>query len=232
MRLKDYILKHTLEYPSLYLAHSYEESRLLVLEQCFLVLGNGLEWAHTKKPEQGGYMVSPRQRKYKGDWTRTFDLPYGKQTYPEIDWADVIQQGLKQKHEFRFRKMSDHRPYPFAKEYWPFAEIKPELIQADWRQGMIDIKKWALSFFEDKPRFDADKYFGPHPKELKEYYQKNHPNKTWVETLADYGIKGADIQENDWETLANGRAEKGRLKYVTDLKEAIQVLEQLNERKD
>jgi len=44
MKLKDYVDNSILYYPSLYRAHNYEDSRLLVLDHIFLTIGNGLEW--------------------------------------------------------------------------------------------------------------------------------------------------------------------------------------------
>lgn len=54
MKLKDYILLLVYYYPGLYLTETYEESRILVLNQLFLVNGNGIEWAKTRDESKGG----------------------------------------------------------------------------------------------------------------------------------------------------------------------------------
>ena len=87
MLLEDYIKKSISEYPSLYAKSNYKDSRISVLNQVFLVLGNGLDWAYTKNPKQGGYVVYPNYYKFKGDYKRKYDLPYGKEKYegPDIE---------------------------------------------------------------------------------------------------------------------------------------------------
>lgn len=91
MKLEDYVRKSIWEYPSLYKDVDYAKSRLKVLNQVFFTLGNGLELAHTKDPEKGGYYVHPRSREVNGDWVRCLDKPYGKVGFPPLpaDFFDV-----------------------------------------------------------------------------------------------------------------------------------------------
>ena len=55
MKVKDYISKSIQEYPSLYKAATYEESKLLVMNHVFFTNGNGIEFAETENPKEGGY---------------------------------------------------------------------------------------------------------------------------------------------------------------------------------
>ena len=99
MKLEDYIKRSISEYPSLYAGVDYESSRLKVLEQIFLVNGNGIEWANTGNPKTGGYAVDPQYVRRKGEWHRLKDKPYGKEVYdgPDIDrffnedWVEAVE---------------------------------------------------------------------------------------------------------------------------------------------
>lgn len=93
MKLKDHVLLSVFNYPSLYLCATYEESRLLVLHHLFLINGNGVEWATTKDPSKGGYLVHPEYYKYRGEWTRKIDKPYGREKF-EMEWEDLLGYGI------------------------------------------------------------------------------------------------------------------------------------------
>ena len=81
MKVNDYISKHIQEYPSLYKDVDYEKSKLKVLNQVFFVIGNGIEFADTEVPEQGGYAIEPKYKRDKksDEWIRIKDKPYGKE---------------------------------------------------------------------------------------------------------------------------------------------------------
>lgn len=79
MKVIDFINKSICKYPSLYLFHDYVSSSITVLDHAFGTIGNGLEWANTKKEEQGGYLCEPKNRRYNGEMVRTIDKPYGKE---------------------------------------------------------------------------------------------------------------------------------------------------------
>lgn len=78
MTLEDYIFKSIYEYPSLYYARAFEESRRRVLEHVFVTLGNGVKFAYTENPEDGGYFCSSKSKKVKEKWERQYDKPYGQ----------------------------------------------------------------------------------------------------------------------------------------------------------
>lgn len=78
MKLIDAVKFSLIEYPTLYSSPSFESSKMRVYNQLFLVLGNGYEWAVSKKGFEG-YMIEPKHYKYNGEWVRKNDLPYGRQ---------------------------------------------------------------------------------------------------------------------------------------------------------
>lgn len=267
MKLKDYVLQSVYNYPSLYLCENYEESRLLVLHHIFLVLGNGMEWAHTKKPEHGGYPVHENYYKRNGDYVRKYDLPYGREKFNMV-WNDLLGIGISEylnnafgelqggsqdlisrdfytkiKQE-RFengipnkkylRSNENRKPYPICENYWLFKKLSKnnqlQYLKPDWREGMIDIKKWALDFFLNHDKYHQDDYFGSSDKSIKNYIDNIEPKlksgeyKDWSTALKEYGII-QDIPENDYKSLTYHRSEERRLKYIKNLKEAVQVLE-------
>jgi len=89
MKLKDYILDSVYRYPSLYASETYEDARSKVLNHLFLVNGNGIEWANTKDPSKGGYLVHPQFYKYRGEWERKIDKPYGREKF-DMEWNDIL----------------------------------------------------------------------------------------------------------------------------------------------
>jgi len=79
MKVIDHINQAINNYPSLYIYDTYEDSAFAVLHHCFIVLGNGIEWAYTGDPKTEGYLVQPRHRRLHDDWVRIKDKPYGKE---------------------------------------------------------------------------------------------------------------------------------------------------------
>ena len=63
----------------------------------------------------------------------------------------IREQKLKDMENGNYlQKFEEHTPYPFASEYWPYAEIDINLIKPDWREGMLQCFEWALNFYTDK----------------------------------------------------------------------------------
>lgn len=79
MTVTDTVNKHLAAYPSLYLCPTWEQSRFAVLHHMFIVLGNGIKWAHTKDPKKGGYLTDPISYKRHSEWVRRLDRPYGQE---------------------------------------------------------------------------------------------------------------------------------------------------------
>jgi hypothetical protein len=150
MKLKDYILLSVYNFPGLYLCETYEESRILVLNQLFLVNGNGMEWAKTKNPAKGGYLVSPKFYKKNGERLRKLDSPYGYEKF-DIDWLDLMGYGITdeivptkielERIKIKSKKIDfdwdrtfknknwigetyDRNPYPHYDKGWPFYDVQ------------------------------------------------------------------------------------------------------------
>lgn len=106
MRVIDTVKKAVLDWPSLYYQGNYEDSEFEVLHHYFIVLGNGIEWAHTKNPKQGGYLTHDSYYKRNGEYVRRYDKPYGKEVTKDISHLfgqklyDVILKEEYEKHNF------------------------------------------------------------------------------------------------------------------------------------
>lgn len=79
MKVIDLVKQSFLKYPTLYAEYpNMEDVKFHVLHHCFIVLGNGYEWAYTKDPKKAGYLTVPNSVNKKGEWERLYDLPYGE----------------------------------------------------------------------------------------------------------------------------------------------------------
>jgi len=184
MKIKDYISKNIQEYPSIFKAKNYEESKLLVLNHTFFVFGTGLELAKTKNVKQGGYVTYPKLKKH----IRQFDLKYGKETYmpipndyfetklfyicnyPELKNIFTINGVTYFKYDsnkFKFGTKpifleasteEQFYPYPFSKEYSLVCKIFYEdlFLQEDWLKELINLVKRALIYFENPEEYKSD----------------------------------------------------------------------------
>jgi hypothetical protein len=86
MKIKDFISKNIQEYPTLFKDADYEKSKLKVLDHTFFVIGNGLDFADTENPNEGGYIVDSKykfnEKTYEYD--RIKDKPYGQEKYKDF----------------------------------------------------------------------------------------------------------------------------------------------------
>ena len=82
------------------------------------MLGNGIEWAHTKDPKKAGYLTEPKSRKYKGEWTRKYDLPYGKLKI-DLDIEPYIQNDI-----YELRKIDHERTKKSLIDWASFMEVE------------------------------------------------------------------------------------------------------------
>lgn len=130
MKLHDHICKSICDWPTLYLLDNFESSKIRVLDHLFGTLGNGVEWAHTKNPKQGGYMCEDRHRKVKGEYVRIFDKPYGKEKF-EKDINKKYIEPIIEVYDWRCRKvifvgtLEEYNNNP-EKETWEDPENKEE----------------------------------------------------------------------------------------------------------
>jgi len=192
MKLIHYINKQINEYSILYSRPNFFSSQLRVLDQLFGVLGNGLEWAKTVRPEDGGYLCTPtyssEEAVYDNDnYIRDFDPPYGEEVYTETP----ILAPLSTSYEFQ--------PYPaFDKEYSPLWET--DFIQEDWKMGALLWLHECNNYFNDQERVKKYLYY---PSEKNKIDLKKHVttlmSKDSVEQInKDYGticFNGNNLEE-------------------------------------
>lgn len=171
MKLEDSIYRSVLAYPSLYLKQTWQESRLSVLHQYFLVLGNGMVWAVGKNGKQEGYLTHSSHYKRNGDWIRKIDPPYGKPTIKnklsfeeiwgyyittEIDNIEEDRHGFwKDKNAEDLRKLVHQRI--LEKDFYSLGELRENpypFSENHWPFSKIDPKlikpDWRAGMIEIK----------------------------------------------------------------------------------
>lgn len=117
MKVVDSVKKSFLLYPSLYARKTFDDVKFDVLHHELVVLGNGIEWAHTKDPNKGGYLVEPKSRKYRGEWERIYDQPYGKFKV-DIDIEPYLENEI-----YQLREIDHERTKESLKEWAPFINV-------------------------------------------------------------------------------------------------------------
>ena len=183
------------KYPGPYACENFEDSKLNVLEQFFIVLGNGIEWAYTKDPKKAGYLTEPMHYRKNDEWTRKFDLPYGKRVCPvanidryfnekmftvyDKDYRTnhktyyVFESDLGPYMDDAYMKLENDRnkrdsPYPnFQKQYSCFWEPGVEYIQEDWRLAGIQHLSYWQEYFKDPERVKTYSHYHIGEKQVK-----------------------------------------------------------------
>ena len=156
MKLSDQISKSIYEYPSLFKDVDMQKSRIKVLDQLFLVIGNGYEWTD-------GYLAEMVCKK-NGSGFKKF-LPYGKEKfsvkldekyfknpiYRTFDHHPEILKLIMENPKFKDLSMIEDcslflaTPYPIS-EYSKLNTV-PDNVRPDWLDGAIETAEWALSFY-------------------------------------------------------------------------------------
>jgi len=92
MKIKDFISENIQSYPSLFKDVDYEKSKLKVLGNIFFTIDNGLDFAKTENPEDGGYLTYPKYQTIENKQVRIFDRPYGRKKYKPLpkDYFDSV----------------------------------------------------------------------------------------------------------------------------------------------
>lgn len=189
MKIKDYIAKSILQYPGLYKAKNYEESKLQVLNQIFFTLGNGLEFAQTEHPGQGGYIIEPEYvENNHGDWIRLNDEPYGKRTSKPLP-KNLFDSESESNYPFH--------PYSFCDEIGLLSEILREehFLQDDWMAELVYLCKRTLEFFNDPEQYKYDCYYPSEGNLNKEvYWFSECKTKAAIRQMRhDNGYKPSDV---------------------------------------
>jgi hypothetical protein len=139
---------------------------------------------------------------------------------------------------------TEWKPYPFCFNYLPFWQSNPNSkkytyencheatveeiaanrndILPDWREGIVEIYKQALDFFEDDEKYCKDTYFNwiNFPNNMLQFLEKNK-DKTIEETAKDYGF--SDIIFNSKEEIGILSNKRNRQRYIDDCKKIIQA---------
>lgn len=76
MRFEDLVKTSLIKYPDLYITESLEETTRKVSDYVFMCLGNGLEWAKSKKGYEG-YLTDNTSYKTTKNQPKTISPPYG-----------------------------------------------------------------------------------------------------------------------------------------------------------
>jgi hypothetical protein len=117
MTLESAVNLALLEYPSIYLCETYKDSRILVLEHLFLVLGNGYDWAKTQDKSEGGYLIRIEDlQKTKSK----FDPPYNSQTVTKKSQSYLLKNYYK--HEKDLLKKSEFYTNTYKEELLKYLE--------------------------------------------------------------------------------------------------------------
>jgi hypothetical protein len=176
MRVDEAIYESLKEYPSLYVRPTYEESKRDILHHYFIVLGNGIDWAWTKNPEDGGYLTEPEYYKSKKDEDgyplRKYNKPYNK-------------SGIVIDEEYLVRCRTKRLFYVFSNDIHAFPKRHPRV----WEDQIdtIDRKKYHLS------EIDIHHTFHPYPN-----FQKGF-SCFWEN---DYNSDGYKYIQEDWRLAA------------------------------
>lgn len=167
MKVEEAVYASLVRCPTLYKRPSYEEAKRDVMHHYFIVLGNGLEWAHTKNPKHGGYLTGDKYYKRDGEWVRKYDKPYHKsgviidQTYLDKffsqklyyvwakDWTDG--SGVTGKHPNVWEE--DLHTVDLTK--WDLCEVNAGIFNSDWEPYPNFDKKYSC-FWEDKVKYIQD----------------------------------------------------------------------------
>jgi hypothetical protein len=200
MKLIHYINKSINIYPILYSYHNFFSSQIRVLDQIFGTIGNGLEWAKTVRPTDGGYMCKPsfKEENEEGEYIRNFDAPYGKKTYkepPVLSQVNIL---------FPYAILQGWQPYPsFDKEFSPL--WKTEFMQEDWRMGALLWLGECNNYFNDPEKIIKYSYYPNerHNKSLKDNVIKLMPKNTIEQINKDYGT--TCFNGNNFEEFAQER---------------------------
>lgn len=173
MKLNDFISKYIQTYSLLFKSTTYEKSKYHVLNQVFLVLGNGLEVAKTENLNLGGYMCEPN---YTFDdrtqnWVRVVDLPYGEETYnpiPENYFETEIYKYAVSSSAYKTLMQNRYpfHPYPqfefgggFLRN-WLSSDV---FLQPDWLNGLYDVCERTLQYYMDETEYKKHLYYTKSP---------------------------------------------------------------------
>lgn len=173
MKLQNVINYLILKYPLLFKAQDYETSELLVLEQLFLINGNGLEWTkdgtlddlYEELPKKEFILPKKFFEKREVISEKMFDKDHElyKLLEPQFEKLSQVREGFYLKDDgVYYRRSTDaidrkFNPYPICQ--YAKSVTAPDNIQEDYRKGMVKVIKEALKYFEDADRRKSSHYY-------------------------------------------------------------------------
>ncbi len=229
MTVKDTVNRSILRYPTLYLdKKSYENAKFWVLHQYFIVLGNGIEWANTKDPKKGGYLLEMGEgthKKVNDEWERMYDKPYGKVTIGE----DVEQYFTKKVYKL---SVIDHEgTKKWAKIMKPLKSTTHGHIQPDFsNRNDENLKKrvFLKNEFDLLPHNtllpgtkynESYKYF-LHEVKRESSDERRSPYPNFSKQFSCFWEKGMEYIKDDWREEAIIHLEHWQ-KYFADPNQLI-----------
>ena len=229
MTLENYIISSVFAWPSLYYRNNWENTRRAVLNQLFLVIGNGIEF----NTQKGTFCNSHYKRKklLKKDAQKIINgeklvVVYNKideekikLVFPDRDskekimffddflklnkkyliWGQKKPEGklnfdcIIKTYPYDLEKQYCWHPYPYNLNHTAFCKngnfLDANLIQPDWRKGIVEIYTEAKNWFESD-LWRKDKYYN-WAETIREddFFIKNwnkQPDK--LKLCSDYGI--------------------------------------------
>jgi hypothetical protein len=241
MRVEEAVYNSLRHYPSLYKRDTYEESKREILHHYFIVLGSGIEWAYTKKPEDGGYLTEHEYYKRKKDEDgyplQKYNKPYHKSGI-KID-ESYLKKCFEQKMFYVFPKV-----YGKA-DTLPIWEVDILTIWED-ETDKIDTEIYDLSdvhrefsntFYKFNPYPNFDKQFSPfweghrgsgglkyikddwleaaieHLTDCKDFFENPETAATWVGKF-----NPRELKKDDEKWKLEGRKNGDRLLYYVSEK--------------
>lgn len=172
MKLNDYIASSIFTYPSLYYKSNYEDSRRAVLNQMFLVIGNGIDF----KPQKNGKGFFS-ERTYRGCKRKQKLKKSDVQRITNGEKLAVIFTGTIDEKLAQFGIV--HRKHDVEKRTVFYQDLldsgEKHLICNDKVREPIDTNKHK-TFVEIYPEDDKNYKWHPYPFSLK--YSSLHDDKT------------------------------------------------------
>jgi hypothetical protein len=159
MKVEEAVYESLIKYPSLYAFKDYEKSKFAVLHHCFIVLGNGIEWAYTKNPKDAGYLTALEYKysKRNDEYTQLYNKPYNKS-------GIVIDKKLLN------RACTEELYYVWSKDLKDFKKKHPNVWESEL--DTVDLTEWQVqpcrnyNLMQDQGTYPYDQ---PYPNFQKEY---------------------------------------------------------------
>jgi hypothetical protein len=219
MKIKDYISRSIQEYPSMYKDVDYEKSKLKVLNHIFFVIGNGLEFARTENPKEGGYICDRSGKNNK---------PYGKEKYKKIPkdyfesviyyvyaseyplevitkksrypggktyyrYRNSVDSPMREPRLYKAECLGPFSPYPISEGHSLISEVfyKGAFIQEDWLEEAVFLCERTLPYFKNHDEYSGNPYYPSESRIKKDL-------KYFEDTFADKGEKGVADLRKTW----------------------------------